>query len=224
MINYKVGDRVKIVGGMGTPEDQMVGRVGTVVKSRIFIEDIKYFVLVDGFDNPLTSDGTCIYSHANLRSWLGDTRETDETARRRYYKWREEKKYMIRGTESVDYISKQLANENRISQLLPKIKNVIYNRPATIVFWKDGTKTVVKCKGEEFDPEKGLAMAIAKKALGNNYKYYDIFKKWLPNPKAGRGVMKKCDTCEHFDTKAGYDATCDACFDKHVRDHNIISV
>lgn len=58
-----------------------------------------------------------------------------------------------------------------------KIKNVIFNPPATIVFWADGTKTVVKAHGEEFDPEKGLAMAIAKKALGNG-SYYPVIKKW----------------------------------------------
>ena len=61
------------------------------------------------------------------------------------------------------------------------IKKVIFNRPATIVFWKDGTKTVVKCQDKEtYDPEKGLAMAIAKKALGNEGNYYEVFKKWLP--------------------------------------------
>ena len=60
------------------------------------------------------------------------------------------------------------------------IKNVIFNDPATIVFWSDGTKTVVKAEGETFDPEKGLAMAIAKKSLGNEGNYYDIFRKWLP--------------------------------------------
>jgi hypothetical protein len=59
------------------------------------------------------------------------------------------------------------------------IKDVIFNNPATIVLWADGTKTVVKAENEEFDPEKGLAMAIAKKALGNNYDYYDIFKKYV---------------------------------------------
>lgn len=61
-----------------------------------------------------------------------------------------------------------------------KIDNVIFNKPATIVFWNDGTKTIVRVNNEEFDPEKGLAMAIAKKALGNKGKYYDEFKKWLP--------------------------------------------
>ena len=55
---------------------------------------------------------------------------------------------------------------------IPEIKNVIFNDPATIVFWEDGTKTVVKCQdGDEFDPEKGLAMAIVKKAYGNKGNY-----------------------------------------------------
>ena len=62
-----------------------------------------------------------------------------------------------------------------------KIKNVIFNDPATIVFWTDGTKTVVKCQdGDIFNPEMGLAMAISKKALGNKGNYCNEFKKWLP--------------------------------------------
>ncbi len=56
---------------------------------------------------------------------------------------------------------------------LPEIKDVIFNDSATIVFWDDGTKTVVKAVNEKFDPEKGLAMAITKKALGNKGNYSD---------------------------------------------------
>lgn len=64
-------------------------------------------------------------------------------------------------------------------QIMPVIKNVIFNDPATIVFWSDGTKTVVKCgDGDIFDPEKGLAMAIAKKALGNKGNYFNEIKHW----------------------------------------------
>lgn len=60
-----------------------------------------------------------------------------------------------------------------------EIKKVIFNGPATIVFWGDGTKTVVKCsKDDEFDPEKGLAMAIAKKFFGNENGYSKNIKKW----------------------------------------------
>ena len=62
---------------------------------------------------------------------------------------------------------------------LLKIKDVIFNPPATIVFWEDGKKTVVKTQnGEEFDPEKGLAMAIIKKNLGNKGNYFNHIKKW----------------------------------------------
>lgn len=63
---------------------------------------------------------------------------------------------------------------------VPKIDKVMFKDPATIVFWKDGSKTVVKTQnGEPYDPEKGLAMAISKKALGNNREYYHVFLKHL---------------------------------------------
>lgn len=62
-----------------------------------------------------------------------------------------------------------------------QIKNVIFNDPATIVLWKDGTKTVVKCqKNDTYNPEMGLAMCIIKKMCGNKGNYNDVFNKWLP--------------------------------------------
>lgn len=65
---------------------------------------------------------------------------------------------------------------------LPEIKNVKFNGPATIVFWTDGTKTVVKCQdGDDYSEEVGLAMCIVKKAFGNMSKHNDIFKKWCPS-------------------------------------------
>ena len=60
------------------------------------------------------------------------------------------------------------------------IEKVVFNDPATIVFWKDGTKTVVKCQqGDIFDKEKGLAMAITKRALGDKGNYNEVLKKYL---------------------------------------------
>ena len=57
----------------------------------------------------------------------------------------------------------------RFNSCKPTIKNVIFNDPATIVMWSDGTKTVVKCgENDVFDPEKGVAMACMKKLLGTN--------------------------------------------------------
>lgn len=79
----------------------------------------------------------------------------------------------MRVTSNIDNIIKSHATA------LKKwpIDRVIFNPPATIVFWSDGTKTVVKAQNEVFDWEKGLAMAVCKKALANNNGYYyNLFK------------------------------------------------
>ena len=64
-----------------------------------------------------------------------------------------------------------------------EIEKVIFNDPATIVLWSDGSKTVVKCTNEEFDKEKGLAMAICKRVLGNKGNYFNEFRKWIEDEK-----------------------------------------
>ena len=62
------------------------------------------------------------------------------------------------------------------------IKDVIFNQPAIIVFWKDGTKTVVKQQpGDVWDPEKGLMAAHMKKMLGNDNQYNVEIKRWIPD-------------------------------------------
>ena len=62
-----------------------------------------------------------------------------------------------------------------------EIEKVIYNDPATIVFWADGTKTVVKCGEEDvYDYQTGLLMCIAKKVYGNKGKFNDILREWMP--------------------------------------------
>lgn len=75
----------------------------------------------------------------------------------------------------------------------PTIKNVIFNPPATIVFWTDNTKTVVKCQdGDEFDPEKGIAMAYIKKANGDKGNYNEIFKPWVEKYYEEQEKTEKC--------------------------------
>lgn len=61
-----------------------------------------------------------------------------------------------------------------------KIDKVIFNGPATIVFWCDGSKTVVKCGSNDvFDKEKGIAMCFVKKIYGNKGCYNNVFKPWI---------------------------------------------
>lgn len=61
------------------------------------------------------------------------------------------------------------------------IKDVIFSDRVTVILWKDGTKTMVRAgKRENYDPEKGFAMAVAKKMFGNKGNYYEVFKKYVP--------------------------------------------
>lgn len=61
------------------------------------------------------------------------------------------------------------------------ISRVIFNNPATIILWADGTKTIAKTHGDDtFDPEKGFAVACAKKLLGNGDAFRMEFAKWVP--------------------------------------------
>lgn len=51
---------------------------------------------------------------------------------------------------------------------MPYIEKVIFQKTHTIVVWANGTRTVVNCVEEDFDKEKGLAMAIVKKYMNRN--------------------------------------------------------
>lgn len=70
--------------------------------------------------------------------------------------------------------------EEAMKARMPEITNIEFRDPATIVFWSDGTKTVVRCQnGEKYDPEKGMAMAICRKVYGNERDYYHLFLHWM---------------------------------------------
>lgn len=65
-------------------------------------------------------------------------------------------------------MKKDTTMREKAAQLVDK---VLVHGIALIVFWKDGSKTVVKCANEEFDLEKGVAMAFIKRMFGNKGNY-----------------------------------------------------
>ena len=59
--------------------------------------------------------------------------------------------------------------KEKVYRTVPEIEKIIFSNNCTIVFWKDGSeKTIVKCSNEDFDKEKGLAMAICKKIMSRS--------------------------------------------------------
>lgn len=119
----------------------------------------------------------CSNAEKNLLRELGDLKKELDIRKRgceQMIKDRENMKYLLNSAYGV-----AMVQHNKF-----EIKEITINEPAMIVFWKDGTKTVVKAQeGEAFDEEKGLAMAYAKKALGNNYAAGGRFKQRLKHAK-----------------------------------------
>lgn len=92
--------------------------------------------------------------------------------------------YLLCSSQNLSKGESTMKNTNKKPTPSNPIKQVIFNGPATIVYWKDGCKTVVKCQeGAVNDPEKGLAMAVARHYLCDILgmsRYDGIFKKYLP--------------------------------------------
>ena len=83
------------------------------------------------------------------------------------------------------------------------IRKVIFNAPATVVLWSDGTKTVVKCGPNDiFDKEKGLAMAIAKKMAGNDSRFHKIFKQWCKSDETNENTLAYVKAMKELDQVA----------------------
>ncbi len=86
---------------------------------------------------------------------------------------------------------------NNKSNNIPEPINIIYNKPYTIVEFDDGDKVVVKCNNENFDKEKGVAMAIIRKLYNNRQE----FRRWVENGK--EFVPKNKKTIEKEECKIG---------------------
>ena len=84
---------------------------------------------------------------------------------------------MVRYNEyNIGTVDKGTRNLRAISELA--VKKIISNGPATIVFWNDGTKTVVKCDiHDEDDLYDAVANALAKKVFGSTSKFHRIIDK-----------------------------------------------
>ena len=130
------------------------------------------------------------YMKLNTKSNVSKTNEEETTMSTTNETNKRDRIKVINQVETSSHIINDSLVVEEID-MLHLIDHVILHAPATIVFWKDGSKTVVKCKeGDVYDPEKGIAMAFTKKVLGNNYNYINKF----------NTVLRKAKTVEDDST------------------------
>lgn len=86
----------------------------------------------------------------------GSTKSEDDTKSKK-----EEPRITNKLEKQLSWDCKPLNMSKRETEMI--IKDIKVNGPATIVFWLDGDKTIVKCqKADNFDIEKGIIMALVK--------------------------------------------------------------
>lgn len=101
-------------------------------------------------------------------------------------------KLMLAMRNAIEYVGEVPKSETKTRtvtvekkvHVLPEIKQVVFNYPATVVIWSDDVKTVVECqKGDNYDMEKGLAMCICKRMMGNESNFNKQIRKYTDNVK-----------------------------------------
>lgn len=101
-------------------------------------------------------------------------------------------KLMCAMKNAIEYIGEVPKNETKTRTVtvekkvpvIPGVKQVIFNYPATIVIWDDDVKTVVECqRGDNYDMEKGLTMCIAKRMMGNMSNFNKQIRKYTDDVK-----------------------------------------
>lgn len=146
-----------------------------------------------------TNCGDTIYKVFDIEVIISTNELNTIALRKKTEKYERRNEMPVERKPTIRYNGYTSVSTSASSISVPAIKKVIFNYPATIVLWSDGSKTVVKCQdGDIYDPEKGLAMAISKKALGNKGNYCNEFKKWLPEDEEEeeKTVELRLDTSE----------------------------
>ena len=91
----------------------------------------------------------------------------------------------------------------KIIPLSMQISKVIYHNPATIVFWKDGTKTVVKCQEDDkYTYSAGIMHAIIRKMYEDNSRKYSEILSYIS---AAEEFDKACDAISKEDKDNEYE-------------------
>ena len=220
----KIGDRVEACGRCFEYYNIVPGASGTIIgKPKNYTG---YVVEFDGILNEKTYDGMFYITPSCLRPLtykIAKDEPVTITYEPTYFSLADVTAALAyRYCNKMEGVKTDMNRKCNRSAANPlEIKNVYFNDPVTVVMWNDGTKTIVRCSENDFyDPEKGLAMAIVKKAYGNDNKFHKVFKKWIPDEDDAEkrvnlrnsassaslnALFRSCTVCKHRDQTANMD-------------------
>ena len=194
--NFKVGDRVKI-----NPKKNYTRYTEYVLD--------KVYVIHDIFGNPSGYPGNALLKEeeGDISGGFIESLEALELVEPDAGICEKEElrkeilsKMKFLPSDVVNYCENDVLATIKIAEKLAETKSfyslnvskIIFNPPATIVFWEDGTKTVVKCAAEdEFNEYYGFLAALGKKVYENNSQIKKLIDKkaeWHENKKDEKNI------------------------------------
>lgn len=177
----KIGFRLKDVDEVQKEIDEMTKKI----YEKLEIKQVKYFDTDMAWYEYLSAT-----EMARLGAdFDGDTIDFIKISNKKEANNKEEKNMGPKDTTFAEFCRK--IYWGTITPVKPE--RVLIQGSATIIWWSDGTKTVVKCqKGDKMDPEKGIAMCVMKKFMGTNEthsNYLDFAKPAIKDYEAKQKAM-----------------------------------
>lgn len=155
-------------------------KIGCIIEKRAYGRDRMVFFDIEDFD---IYNGQMSYIKIHLKGNVAEINEYEKESNMSNNTFN----YCFSDVMATNGMMRMMLEDKKFHY-----KEVIFNPPATIIKWQDGTKTVVKCSPEdEFDPEKGIALCYMKKALGNRYGYYNTMQNLLKKFHDDRSPVEK---------------------------------
>lgn len=157
----------KMIGKIVRPQQIVVDRLVNRSWPEIRIQGVDIDLIPDlNINQLLSAEEIKLYISPPITKWEPEPKEI--------------LKYDTNCTMSKDEIITNIPPCKFFPYFIPNIEKVVFNNPATIVFWATGEKTGVKCQDDEpFDKEKGLALCVMKYVMGNKSSYNNIIKKFV---------------------------------------------
>ena len=120
-------------------------------------------------------------------------------------------RYCAHDIKATEDTCMRLSSISWYDWLSNNIQRVIFNKPYTIVIFKDKTKSVVKASNEEYDPEKGFVMALLKRILSpESSKYYKLVKKYCDDASQTEENVKRIKKMnEEYEQDKGFGSILD---------------
>lgn len=146
----------------------------------------------------VSTDSTISYGSADCScgmTWSSNTIDLNTTTFQPYTDWVTEiTTTYAKKSEEQTMKEEDKKKEEKKPEIDKKYipKQIVFNPPATVVFWEDGTKTVVKCeKHQEFNPYFGFVSALAKKIFVTNSEVNRVVRKYSEPKKETKSVTNR---------------------------------